>query len=250
MITAAASSWAQFFYCSWKQPQQRLSKGISLSEQLHQVEEWHEQSKHRNCWIETDCNRMCTPGRRGSCSRSLTGPVLMPFVAWSNAQILKLNPISTTPKCRVHLSIASVKEWFSSALITMVTPPRAKNIWLLLLSNQARFPVIRAIAAKWLMATLHRSPGSARTCNEPPPMWQSAGDTGWQSFGSTVVSTLGLMWVHQSGAKCQPWLQAQRLPWPRQGDRDTEEMHGGDSRGFALGFQKAPSALHLRTSKI
>ena len=58
------------------------------------------------------------------------------------------------------------------------------------------------------------------------------------------------MWVHQSGAKCQPWLQAQHLPWPRQGDRDTEEMHGGDSRGFALGFQKAPSALHLRTSKI
>ena len=144
---------------------QRLSKGTSPSQQLHQVEEWHEQSKHRNWWTQTACNRMCTPGRRGSRSRSLT--VLMPFVAWSNAQILKLNPISTTPKCRVHLSIASVKEWFSSALITMVTPPRAKNIWLLLLSNQARFPVIWAIAAKWLMAALHRSPGSARTCNEP-----------------------------------------------------------------------------------
>ncbi|KAI4547337.1 hypothetical protein MG293_003892 [Ovis ammon polii] len=61
--------------------------------------------------------------------------------------------------CCVHLSIASVKERFLSALITMVTPPRAKNIWLLLLSNQARFPVIRAFAAKWLMAALHRNPG-------------------------------------------------------------------------------------------
>lgn len=32
---------------------ERLSKGTSPSQQLHQVEECHEQSKHPNGWVQT-----------------------------------------------------------------------------------------------------------------------------------------------------------------------------------------------------
>ena len=215
------------------------------------------------------CNRICAPGRRGSCCRSLTGPVLMPFVPWSDAQILKLNPTSTTPKCCVHLSIASVKERFLSALITMVTPPRAKIYGCCFCQIRPAFlwfgPLLRS--GWWLLST-----GAQRlawTCNEPSDVAISR----WH----------GLTQSHLAAPGCWPWASRESIsqvrnasPGCRHGacpefneETETEEMHGrnsrglalgfqkapsalhgGNSRGLALGFQKAPSALHLRTSKI
>lgn len=41
--------------------------------------------------------------------------------------------------------------------ITMVTPPRARNTWLLLLANQGHFSVTSAIAGQWPATALQRS---------------------------------------------------------------------------------------------